>query len=170
MRDYRTRIDTQPMTISCYDYVDTKLIINVYRFIIIDISCQIVTNFSNHIELINRLSTVGRRQHTSIQNLYSVFAGEIVTIYRTRQCHNSPTQISVRDYRTKIDTQSMTNICYEYVDAKLIINVYRFIFIDLSCQIINQFSNRIELINRLSEQSAEDGTHLYIIGTLLFVG
>ena len=82
VRDYRTKIDTQPMTIICYYYVDTKLIINVYWFIIIDISCQIVTKFSNHIELINRLSTVGRRRHTSIQNLYSVFAGEIVTTYQ----------------------------------------------------------------------------------------
>ena len=76
----------------------------------------------------------------------------------------------MRVYRTKIETQPMTNICYDYVDTKLIINVYRFIFIDLSCQIINQFSNRIELINRQSEQSAEDGTHLYSIDTLLFVG
>ena len=53
-----------------------------------------------------------------------------------RQCHNSPTKISVRDYRTKIDTQPMTIICYDYVDTKLIINVYRFILIDISCQIV----------------------------------
>ena len=144
--------------------------INVYRFILIDISCQIVTKFSYHIELINRLSKVGRRRHMHIytKSVLCFCWGDRHNI-STRQCHNSPTQISVRDYRTKIDTQPMTNICYDYVDTKLIINVYRFIFIDLSCQIINQFSNRIELINRLSEQSTEDGTHLYIIGTLLFV-
>ena len=53
-----------------------------------------------------------------------------------RQCHNSPTKISVRDYRTKIDIQPMTIICYDYVDTKLIINVYRFILIEISCQIV----------------------------------
>ena len=44
--------------------------------------------------------------------------------------YNSATKISVRDYRTKIYTQPMTIICYDYVDTKLIINVYRFIIID----------------------------------------
>ena len=98
----------------------------------------------------------------------------IISPYRhnisARQCRNSLTRISVHDYRTKIDTQPMTIICYDYVDTKLIINVYRLILIDLCCQIVNQFSNRNGLINRLSEQTAEDGTHLYHIGTLLFVG
>ena len=40
-----------------------------------------------------------------------------------RQCHNSPTKISVRDYRAKIDIQPMTIICYDYVDTKLIIRI-----------------------------------------------
>ena len=34
----------------------------------------------------------------------------------------------------------------------------------------HNFSNHIELINRLSEQSTEDGTHLYKICTLFLLG
>ena len=176
MRDYRTTIETQPMTNICYDYVDTKLIINVYRFICIDLSCQIINQFSNRIELINRLSEQSAEDGTHLHKICTLF----FLVRSSQYINTTMSQFSYKDigaclsyesqvYRAKIETQPMTNICYDYVDTKLIINVYRFICIDLSCQIINQFSNRIELINRLSEQSAEDGTHLHKICTLFFL-
>ena len=83
--------------------------------------------------------------------------------------YNSATKISVRDYRTKIDTQPLTISCYDYVDTKLIINAYRFIIIDLSFQIVTKFSSHTELINRLLKQSAEDGTHLHKTCTLFLL-
>ena len=45
-------------------------------------------------------------------------SGEYAPNISARQCHNSPTVISVCDHRTEIDTQPLPITCYEYVDTK----------------------------------------------------